>query len=55
MDEKEVKLKALQDEKREIINRFAELGVFDGGKRKKLKSRLSEIDDEVERLQRESE
>ncbi len=55
MDEKEVKLKALQDEKREIINCFAKLGVFGGGKRKKLESRLSEINDEVERLQRESE
>lgn len=55
MDEKEVKLKALQDEKREIINCFAKLGVFGGGKRKKLESRLSVINAEVEKLQRESE
>ena len=55
MAEKEAKLKALQDEKREIINCFAKLGVFGGGKRKKLESRLSDINDEVERLQRESE
>lgn len=55
VDEKELKMKELQDEKREIINSFAKLGVFGGRKKKKLEGRLSEINIEMERLQRELE
>ena len=55
IDEKELKMKELQDEKREIINSFAKLGIFGGGKKKKLEGRLSEINCEIERLQKELE
>lgn len=53
IDAREARFKALQDEKRETINNFAKLGVFGGGKKKKLESRLREINDEMENLQKE--
>ena len=55
IEEKPRKLNALQDEKRELVKSFSELGFFDGKKKRKLESRLSAINAEVEKLQRELE
>lgn len=43
-------LQTLQDEKREILKSFADLGRFSGRKRREKEMRLGEIDEEIEKL-----
>lgn len=50
MKEEELKIRALQDEKRDLLNSFAELGKFSGKKRREKEERLNEINEEIERI-----
>lgn len=50
LKEEESRIRALQDEKRDILNSFADLGRFSGKKRKEKEYRLSQINEEIERI-----
>ncbi len=49
----ELRLNDLNDEKREIMKKFAGLGRFSGKKRKELEYRLEQIRDEMEKIENE--
>lgn len=49
----ELRLNDLNDEKREIMKKFADLGRFSGKKRKELEYRLEQIRDEMEKIENE--
>lgn len=51
LSERTKKIKALQDEKRVIMNSFRDLGMFAGKKRAELEKKLNEVNGEIERIE----